>query len=84
MKKAYTKPGIYFDSFAMCTDIAGQCSYITNTPHSGTCGLEFSDSITVFVQNVSDCNFKVGGVMDGEYNGICFHVPAGNRNLFNS
>ncbi len=84
MKKAYTKPGIYFDSFAMCTNIAGQCTFITNTPYSGTCGLDASDTQTIFVESVIACNFVVEGTMDGEFNGICLHVPAGDRVLFNS
>lgn len=90
MKKAYNKPDIYFDNFAMCTDIAGTCTYITNTPTRGGCGLEFTDTITIFVEGVNACTFKAPftgnspGVIDGQYNGICYHVPAGDRVLFGS
>ena len=93
MKKAYNKPDIYFDNFAMCTDIAGTCTYVTNTFYRGGCGLEYSDTITIFVEGVDAWTFKApfnvtpgvtSGVMDGQYNGICYHVPAGDRVLFGS
>lgn len=79
MKKIYGKPDIYFDNFAMSTAIAGNCSTVTNTPNSGTCGLEYSDTITIFTHGIGACNVKVGtGTVDAEWNGICYHVPTGN------
>lgn len=87
MKKTYTKPDIYFDNFAMCTDIAGTCTYVTNTPSQMKCGLPYTDSITVFTNGLigNPCNFVVGtNIDDAQFNGVCLHVPAGNRSLFNS
>ena len=92
LKRIYQKPDICFDNFEMCTDIAGSSSYITNTPTRGGCGLEYSNTITIFIEGVGACNFKppvtggsnTSGVMDGEYNGICYHVPAGTNSLFGS
>lgn len=92
MKKYYGKPDIYFDNFTMCTSIAGNCDVITNTSGGGVCGLEETDTITIFTNGVTACTFKVGNsTVDAEYNGICYDVPIGNitttpgeGSLFNS
>jgi hypothetical protein len=79
LKKIYGKPDIYFDNFAMSTAIAGNCSTVTNTPYSGECGLKYTDTITIFTGDITQCNVKVGtGTVDAEWNGICYHVPTGN------
>lgn len=79
MKKIYSKPDIYFDNFSMSTAIAGNCSTVTDTYAGGQCGLEYTDTIIIFANDVSQCNFKVGdSSIDAEWNGICYHVPSGN------
>ena len=84
MKKKYVKPQIIIENFSLSTTIAGDCEIRTNTPHSETCALnwedEFLGEIVVFTNLVQACGTKED---DGEYNGICYHVPYGD-NLFNS
>lgn len=84
MRKAYSKPEILFESFTLNTNIAGDCETKTNLASNSQCGMDFS-GIVVFMENMGGCTgIKVeseGG--DGEFNGICYHVPYG-ENLFNS
>lgn len=83
MKKAYSKPEIFFEDFTLTTNIAGTCEHKTNTPSSWQCGVE-SSGIKVFLEGMTGCEFAVGAAGgDGEFNGICYHVPYG-ENLFNS
>ena len=85
MKKAYTKPVVMFHDFSLTTSIAGDCEVKTDTQSNSTCGLDFS-GLKVFLDGMGGCTdipvTNTGG--DGEYNGICYHVPSGNQNLFNS
>lgn len=85
MKKAYEKPQIMFESFAVSTNIAGDCEVQTALPSNNTCGLDFS-GLVVFMKGMNGCsNIQVdneGG--DGDYNGICYHVLTGDKNLFAS
>lgn len=86
MKKAYNAPEILFESFSMSTNIAAGCETIIDNPSSGNCGLEFGD-LVIFVGDFTGCKSNDGVVVegdDGNYNGICYHVPTGNNNLFNS
>ena len=82
MKKKYEKPMIIIEDFSLDTTIAGDCEVPTNTPNSGNCGLDFGPNIVIFTESVQQCT-KDYGADDGEYNGICYHVPLGD-NLFNS
>ena len=87
MKKAYMKPEIVFESFAMTTSIAGDCEEIVGNAARGTCGVEFG-FLTVFATPANGCN-SIEGVThldgtDGEYNGFCYHVPTTGVNYFNS
>lgn len=85
MRKTYVKPHITFENFALSTNIAGDCETKTYIPSNNTCGLDFS-GLMVFMNGMGGCKDiqvdNVGG--DGEFNGICYHVPTGNNNLFNS
>ena len=85
MKKTYVKPEIMFESFALSTNIAGDCEPKTNLLSNSTCGMDFS-GLTVVMQGMNGCtDIKVDNVGgDGEFNGICYHVPTGDKNLFNS
>ena len=89
MKKAYSKPEIVFENFSLSTNIAGDCETKTNLLSNNVCGIEFTGLGTVFLDTMGGCNGEngypidsVGG--DGEFNGICYHVPADINNLFNS
>ena len=84
MKKAYEKPEIVFENFSLSTNIAAGCEVKTNLPGNKTCGLDFS-GVIIFLDGMTGCTETVtntGG--DGSYNGICYHVPSGKNNLFNS
>lgn len=85
MKKTYSKPEIMFEDFTLNTNIAGDCETKTNVHSNNECGLDFS-GLMVFMQGMNGCaDIKVDNVGgDGKFNGICYHVPAGDNNLFNS
>ena len=90
MKKTYFKPEIMFEDFSLSTNIATGCEVLSNNQSSNQCGLDMS-GIMVFVTEATGCAFTVGntGDEDGMYeNGagdpICYHVPLGQQNLFNS
>lgn len=83
MKKVYSKPEIMFESFAASTDIAAGCEAKTNTPNNlDGCGYK-PEGVTysIFMTGMHGCDREYG---DGAYNGICYHVPTENNNLFNS
>lgn len=77
MKKIYSKPEIAFESFSLSQNIAAGCEY-TDPKHPD---LYFTGIGYAFTTGC-DVKFSDGGG-DGEYNGICYHVPTDN-NLFNS
>ena len=87
MKKTYKKPIAVIENFSLATSIAGDCEAKTNLPSNNSCGMDFS-GVTVFLDTMAGC---AGGIEigsddfggDGEFNGICYHVPYG-ENLFNS
>ena len=84
MKKAYMKPEIVFESFSMSTNIAAGCEVQTDTPSENECGVYFS-GLNVFLDGMQGCDWEIlndGG--DGEFLGLCFHVPTGEQNLFTS
>lgn len=82
MKKEYEKPVVVFESFSMSTNIAAGCDSIVNTLNRGTCTVNGTGGINIFVDGVTDCNVPVP---DGSTNdGLCYHVPTGAYNLFNS
>ena len=83
MKKEYSKPIVVFESFSLSTNIAGDCEHKTKLPSADTqygCGYQIRGAI-VFVSEVQGCTYHEP---DGEYNGICYHVPTVESNLFNS
>lgn len=85
MKKRYQKPEILFEAFSVSTNIASDCEVKTNSPSNSTCGMDFS-GLKVFMDGMNGCSdigvTNQGG--DGEWNGICYHIPSGDKNLFNS
>lgn len=85
MKKVYSKPEIMFEDFTLSTNIAGDCEAKTNLQSNDSCGMNYS-GLTVFMVEMDGCTgIQVqyeGG--DGIYNGICYHVLTGDKNLFNS
>lgn len=85
MRKVYTKPEIFFESFSLSQSIAAGCEVPTNTPAQNQCGVDAS-GINVFITGMTGCeDFPVpdNGGGDGAYGKICYHIPYG-QNLFNS
>lgn len=80
MKKEYEKPVVVFESFSMSTNIAAGCDRIVNTLNKGTCAVNGTGGINIFVDDVTNCNVPVPDGSDG----LCYHVPTGDYNLFNS
>lgn len=82
MKKEYQKPDILFDSFSLSSTIAGSCSFDTNTKSQGDCGVMFGE-LKVFTSKVTGC--RDGVIVDsGQFNGLCYHVPTNDKNIFMS
>ena len=84
MKKAYSKPDIYFEDFSLSTNIAAGCERIPNNNSDITCGVKWSKGVFIFTEGVSGCNRKIVDGADGEYNGLCYHNPDANYNVFMS
>lgn len=84
--KKYVKPMIVFESFTLSTNIAGDCGTTTGVvPLQDETGCGYKDpadrfGYVIFTTEMA-CNTKED---DGEYNGICYHVPIENDKLFNS
>ena len=82
MKKEYQKPDILCDIFSLSSTIAGSCSFDTNTMSQGNCGVQFGE-LKVFTSQVQGC--KGGVIVDsGQFNGLCYHVPTNDKNIFMS
>ena len=80
MKKTYAKPKIIFEDFTLNESIAGDCEVKTYTPAKEQCGLDFGGDV-IFLTSMTGCSDKYD---DGEYPGICYHVPDSSNTLFNS
>lgn len=82
MKKTYVKPEIEFESFALCTNIAGDCEVKITNSTRGTCTILGSGNIPLFDQQTSSiCVYTDGPDL---WDGACYHVPENSPNLFNS
>ena len=79
MKKAYSKPQIVFESFAVCTSIAA-CDVDTNLPTKGSCGLQYGPEETLFIDSTTGCSWQV----DDGYDNTCYHNPTADQMLFAS
>ena len=78
MKKTYSKPEIVFESFTMSTNVAANCEVVD--PHDPR--LYFTGVGYAFTKG---CEVSVSEGGDGEFNGICYHIPDGGKlNLFAS
>ena len=85
MKKEYSAPRIFFESFQMSTNIAGDCEGIVDNPTKGVCGVKGSvEGLDLFVTGVSGCvipnedSYTIGS------DTFCYHSPTEYNNLFNS
>ena len=82
MKKTYTKPEILFEDFSLSTSIAVACTYKTKLLSEDT-GCGWADprhpENVLFLNGIQGC---VDG--PGNYDGVCYHVPAEGNNIFSS
>ena len=83
MKKIYSKPEVVFESFMVSTSIAAGCEVDTDQASRGNCGLKFGSYI-LFVSVETGCNFWNEKNPNESADGICYHNPSENNNLFNS
>ena len=83
MKKAYTKPELYFESFQLSANIAscGHFDYgYATSAGIDTCGFYYNEQGMVFTDNNSTCVFKS---QDGTLSMLCYHTAA-SAPIFNS
>jgi hypothetical protein len=81
MKKTYSRPDIWFEDFSLSTNIAAGCE-ATPFDHSEGCGVKINRVDILFSDSFGDtCNVKI---IDGDpnYNGLCYHNPTMDRNVF--
>lgn len=82
MKKVYSKPEIMFEDFSLSTNIAGDCEEKTKllSRNEYGCGYPLRNGKVVFTDEYG-CTTTPD---DGPNNNLCYHVPEGSYNLFNS
>ncbi|MBQ3215765.1 MAG: hypothetical protein IJB11_06585 [Oscillospiraceae bacterium] len=84
MNKTYTKPDIMFEDFSLTSSIASNCAIKTSTSHQWSCHVQIG-IMKVFTSQVIGCKQDGCTIIDsGEFNGLCYHVPYNDRNLFMS
>ena len=90
MKKNYSAPDIFYESFSLSTCIAGDCDKIIDTKAVNMCSL-VTGGLNLFLTDMSACNKDKDGAPaypvnedQGGYDGICYHVPQPGSALFNS
>lgn len=91
MKKSYSKPDIIFESFSLSTSIAGDCGTKIDTQALNMCAM-ITGGLAIFLDNMSACKSPTDSTLmpypvpeeDGQFNGICYHVPYPTSSLFNS
>lgn len=84
MKKTYAKPEIQFESFSVSNSIAANCGTINKSFGENACAYitVYGDKlIHVFTDELTSCTTKEA---DGDYNGVCYHVPSDAYGLFTS
>ena len=87
MKKIYTKPQIYFESFSLSTNIASDCDVPFALAAKDICAIPDASGLPemgIFNLTVAGTQCGVHGDGNEEYNGFCYHVPVETNNLFNS
>lgn len=86
MKKSYVKPQVFFESFQLSANIAGDCGAngIVKTFAKNACGVPYGSSGTVFVSTVSGCTTHIDTPDEEQGYNYCYHVPNANDKLFSS
>ena len=78
MKKVYTKPEIFFDSFELSQSIAAGCELIASNLARYSCPLtpkDLGEDYTIFVQGAC--------IYEGQ-DTICYDVPQADYNVYTS
>ena len=85
MKKSYVKPQVFFESFQLSANIAGDCGAngIVKTFAKNACGVVFGNS-AVFVSTVAGCTIHIDTPEEEKEYNYCYHVPNANDKLFSS
>ena len=86
MKKSYTKPQLWAESFQPSDAIAGPCDVDVNfsdTDITRTCSYTVGPGTKIFVQSLnSECEFDWNLEEHGDAG--CYHNPNGDRKFFGS
>lgn len=81
LKKAYTKPELYFENFSLMNSIANTCDTQLNSAELGVCGYEDAFGI-VFNTGVTNTSCTVNGASNG--GGQCTELPQNGWNIYGS
>lgn len=88
MKKAYTKPQLFVEDFALTQTVAVNCGTWGNTPlgkpnhkDKTTCGWYFDEYTTLWISEPT-CNIPWGE--NDDFQGICYNNPDGGVSIFAS
>ena len=87
MKKVYTRPEIFFESFVASSSIAGDCERVFTLAKQDICAIPDAygtPGMGIFNMNVEWSECGVNGTGTETYDGLCYHVPTEALNLFNS
>lgn len=87
MKKEYTKPQVFIESFVLSTSLATNCEKPFNHHAQFSCGIpnENMPGMKIFSMDVSgDCDVHGDSEFDVDNDGFCYHVPTEDQQLFNS
>ena len=80
MKKSYEAPEILFEDFSLSTNIATNCE-VTANHTDNVCGLNWGRFVLFTVGVINSCNRSVEDT-GGLYDGLCYHNPSDDNNLF--
>lgn len=87
MKKKYSAPGIFFESFSLSAAVTTNCDNVIDTISLNMCGVDTGVQY-IFFDTMNSCKTNPGafplGKEDDGFNGLCYHVPTEGNRLFNS
>lgn len=82
MKRAYSKPDVFFEDFAMSTNIAAGCEEFPHGFADG-CGVLWGHAI-IFTDDMTGTCLSPTEEGAEEFNKLCYHNPDGGYNVFMS
>ena len=89
MKKVYTRPEIFFESFAASDSIAGNCDRVFTLAKQDICAIPDDNGIpglnmSIFNISIVGSECGISGGDEAMYDGFCYYVPTETNTLFNS